>query len=193
MTCVDAHAGGDGGVDGLLELVANGRWRVVVDRFAVHVPGAPAVVHQHDGGADSSATTPARSWSYCSALTSLTIAAPRAMASRATSGLVGVDRDERTAGEGLENRQHAPQLLGGVDRLGARACGLAADVEDVGAVLEHLPAGVHGPCGIEAAAAVGERVRRDVDDAHDERALAEEEGGRSPWKGDRVGAGASVQ
>ena len=146
----------DRGVDGLLELVANGRGRVVVDRFAVHVPRPPAVVHQHDGGA--ALRDDARE---------ILVVVQRAdvvddrRAARdglpRDDSLVGVDRDERPAGEGLEDRQHAPQLLAGVDRLGAGTCRLAADVEHVGAVLEHLPAGVDGPCGIEAA---GRRRRR---------------------------------
>ena len=69
------------------------------------------------------------------------------------------------------------------DRLGAGTRGFAADVEHVGAVLEHLPAGVHGTCRIEAKTAVGEGIRSDVDDAHDERALAKDQGA-APGKRD---------
>jgi hypothetical protein len=61
----------------------------------------------------------------------------------------------------------AHHLVLNADRLGARAGALAADVEDVGALPDQLqPVGDGGLDGV-VPSAVGEAVRRDVDDAHD--------------------------
>ena len=87
--------------------------------------------------------------------------------------LRGVDRDPG-AGAGLQqpfdHRQHAPQLL-------VRATGsapgpgrLAADVEDRGALLLQRKAVLDRRARVEEEAAVGERVGRDVDDAHEREA-----------------------
>src|SRR5439155_27358763 len=59
------------------------------------------------------------------------------------------------------------QLLVGRDRLGARAGGLAADVEDRRAFADEVLAVGDRRARVEPEAAVGEGVRRDVDDAHD--------------------------
>ena len=90
-------------------------------------------------------------------------------------GLVGVnrERDPRARGELLDHRQHATHLFGGTDFVSTRTRGLSPDVEDVGAVLHHAQPGLHGPLRIVMTSAIGERVRRDVEDPHDERALAE--------------------
>ena len=71
--------------------------------------------------------------------------------------------------------------------LGARARGLAADVDEVGAARLHLDRRRLGRAGIEIETAIGERIGRDVEDAHDERAVAElkravrREAGRVKW------------
>ena len=52
-------------------------------------------------------------------------------------------------------------------RVGARAGGLAADVEQVGALERQAQAVPDGGVAVQERAAVGERVRRDVDHAHD--------------------------
>jgi hypothetical protein len=89
---------------------------------------------------------------------------------RGHSGLGGVDREpRRAAGEPLEDRHDAPQLLGLADRLGAGAGGLAADVENVGSLGRQPPAVGDGGLRIRPRAAIGERVGRDVHDAHDDR------------------------
>src|ERR1019366_3161769 len=49
----------------------------------------------------------------------------------------------------------------------------AADVEDVGSLIEQGVAMVDGRARIEVAASVGEGIGRDVEHPHDERALAE--------------------
>ena len=75
---------------------------------------------------------------------------------------------------------HDPaKLLLNVDRLGAGAGALAADVEDVGPLGGQPQAVFHGGVGVEEAPAVGEAVGRDVDDAHQQRKLAEGERARA--------------
>jgi len=53
-------------------------------------------------------------------------------------------------------------------RAGAR--GLSTHVENVRAVFHHLQGNVNSPVGIVEHAAVGKRIRRDVDDPHHQRA-----------------------
>ena len=89
--------------------------------------------------------------------------------------LVGVHRDECAGGrQPLDDRQHAPQLFLQRNRFGPWTRRLAADVEDIRPLLEHAQPVLDGADLIEAQAAVGERIGRDVENAHDERALAEE-------------------
>ena len=96
-------------------------------------------------------------------------------------GLERVHREPGTprrggAGQRLDHRHHAGQLFLDRHRLGARARRLPADVDDVGALdQERVPVRDGGVVrGVEAA--VGERVRRDVEHPHDERA-----GPRAGW------------
>ena len=63
------------------------------------------------------------------------------------------------------------QLLLGGDVVGAGARRLAADVENVGALLGELQAVRDGGLRRRMQAAVGEAVGRDVDDAHDARTV----------------------
>jgi hypothetical protein len=82
--------------------------------------------------------------------------------------------------DGCDDGEDAGLLLVGGDRGGVGAGGFAADVEDVGAFVEHrecLGEGSFGsvPGRVEEAA-VGEAVGSDVEDAHDERPLAQSEG-----------------
>lgn len=106
-------------------------------------------------------------------------------------GVDGVDRDDRAAGRSIgpvgEERAHHGQDAGDlgvdVDPLGAGTGGLPADVDDVGALGDELTGMVHGCLGIGPAAAVGEGVGGDVEDAHEERPVA-----RHP---PRQGAGAA--
>ena len=74
------------------------------------------------------------------------------------------------------NEQHdAPHLFDVRDLVGSRARRLAADVEEIGALL-HEPRRV-GERGVRLGvpAAIRERVRGDVDDAHQECPRAERE------------------
>jgi hypothetical protein len=67
------------------------------------------------------------------------------------------------------HRQHARQF--GVERHGgaAGAGRFAADIEDVGALLEQLLAVLQRSPGGRMRAAIGEGIGRDVDDAHHAR------------------------
>ena len=86
----------------------------------------------------------------------------------------------RCSQDGFDDRQDAGLLFGGGERSGVGAGGFAADVEDVGALVEHLErlgeGALRGMLGRVEVAAVGEAVGGDVEDAHDERSLAEREG-----------------
>jgi hypothetical protein len=76
------------------------------------------------------------------------------------------------APERLDHGNHPPQLLRLRDRLGAGPRRLAADVDPVGSFLEQAQA-VRERRVLVLRRAAGERVGRDVEDAHHERALAE--------------------
>ena len=90
-------------------------------------------------------------------------------------GFVRVDRHRHATvtRQCCDHRQHASQFLAGVDGLGAGPRRLAANVQNVGAVGNHLQAIVDCSRGVESPSAVGEGVRRDVDDPHDERAATQ--------------------
>ena len=92
----------------------------------------------------------------------------------ATSRLDGVDRDRHAEmDDRRQDRRQPRQLLFQGDRLrpdiGPRRFG--ADVDDVGAFVDHLLGMLEGASRIGKLAAVGERVRGDVEDAHDDRAV----------------------
>ena len=84
-----------------------------------------------------------------------------------------VDADHRAVGrQGADDRYDARQLLGDQRPGGARSGRLAADVEDVGAVREQLPAVRDRRLDRVVPAAVAERVGGDVDDPHDQRQVS---------------------
>ena len=98
-------------------------------------------------------------------------------------GVVGVDGEDGVralAEDGGDDGEDAGLFFGGGEGGGVGAGGLAADVEDLGAGVEHgesLGEGAVGCVlgGVEMAA-VGEAVGRDVEDAHDDGSRAEWEG-----------------
>ena len=94
-------------------------------------------------------------------------------------GLRGVHRERSGAPppQALDHRHHAPDLLVRGDRRGARPRGLAAHVHPVGALLEQPQAVRDGGLRARELPSVGEGVRGDVEDAHDQGALAEHHGG----------------
>ena len=88
-------------------------------------------------------------------------------------GVHRVDADDRAGrGEGCDDRQHPLLLDGGVDGRRAGPCRLAADVEHRGARRVQGQAVRDRRVGVEVAAAITERVRRDVDDPHDDGHLS---------------------
>ena len=116
-------------------------------------------------------------------LTSLTISAPASMARRAVEAWK-VSTERMVSGRcwrmDCDDGEDAGLLFFGGERGGVGAGGFAADVEDVGAFVEHgdgLGEGAFGGVlGRVEVAAVGEGVGRDVEDAHDEGSPAEREG-----------------
>ena len=98
-------------------------------------------------------------------------------------GVVGVDREDGLRAllqNGFDDREDAGLFFFGSEGGGVGAGGFAADVEEVGSFVEHLEGVIDGAggsafAGVEVAA-VGEAVRGDVEDAHEEGAPAEREG-----------------
>ena len=89
--------------------------------------------------------------------------------------LVGVDRDQHVVlgDDPLDHRHHALDLQRGGDGRAQAGGRLAADVDDRRA-RRHVRGGAGGPRGeVGQLAAVGERVGRRVDDAHQQRRAGE--------------------
>ncbi len=85
-----------------------------------------------------------------------------------------VDRDGHAhLHHGREHGLQPRQLLLERHRLGAAigAGRFGADVDDVGAFLDHLPGMLERDFGFDELAAVGEGIRGDVEDAHDDGAV----------------------
>ena len=90
-------------------------------------------------------------------------------------GLAGVDRDRHAAVcQRFEHRQHAAALFVERHRCGARPGRFTADVEDVRTLVDQRSRMRDCSVARGVEAAVGEGVRGDVDDAHDERAIERE-------------------
>ena len=86
--------------------------------------------------------------------------------------MAGIDRHNGAGfGERLHDRQHAARLGVGIDRGETGTGRLAADVDDIGAIVEHLEAVRDCGVGVEVLATVAEGIGRDVEDAHDARAV----------------------
>ena len=112
------------------------------------------------------------SGSRCSPHTSLTIAAPAVERPGRDGGLHGVDRDrnaERDHGRQDGGKARAFLIERHRDRIAIGPRGFRADIEDVGAFGGKALRLGNGGCRIEKAAAVGKRVRGDIEDAHDQR------------------------
>jgi hypothetical protein len=146
--------------------------------------GAPGV-HEHVGGAGVGHDAEQGGSAPGDVVDDLT--APAATAASATAALaVSIAQGDPGAGEPLEDRQHAVELLVLRDGIGAGSRGLAPDVEQVRPLRDEV-AGVGDrrvrvPVGVERTA-VGEGVRGDVDHAHDE--------GRCAGRQDPPGRGTS--
>jgi hypothetical protein len=91
-------------------------------------------------------------------------------------GVVGVDRDDRLGTrceDCFEDRQNARLLFRGSERDGIGAGRFAAEIEQVGTVVEHFQRAADGSIGVEKLAAVRKGIGRDVENPHDESAFAE--------------------
>ena len=82
--------------------------------------------------------------------------------------LGGVDRHADVGAQRLDDRHDPTELLVGRHLGGLRTGGLAAHVDDVGALRDQLQAPGHGPVRVQPATPVRERVRRHVEDPHDQ-------------------------
>ena len=93
-------------------------------------------------------------------------------------GFIRVNRNWNfeAAAKHVQYGNHPAQLFVRSEPFGAGASGFAADVEDVGAVALHLERPGDSRFRVEMQTVAGEAVGRDVDDSHQERALAEHEG-----------------
>ncbi len=160
--------------DRRLELSHNLAGDVAVHGPAIHLGGASAVVHQHERSAG--ARDDRREVGVVLQATDVVDdRCARGHGVACDRGLVGVDRHRHATvtRQRCDDRQHASQFLAGVDGLGAGPRRLAANIQNVGAVGNHLQAIVDCSRGVESPSAVGEGVRRDVDDPHDERAATQ--------------------
>ena len=108
--------------------------------------------------------------------TSLTITAPAATAAAATAGLWVSTETSAPRRPAARPAADALELLLDRDRRAVAAGGLAADVEQVGPAASSARACSRRDVERRALAAVGERVRRRVDDAHQQRPPAERQG-----------------
>ncbi len=86
------------------------------------------------------------------------------------SGLIGIDRDRHleVALKALEDRNQAAELFGFGDPGGAGPGGFGTDINDVRSLLFELDGAGEGAVGVGVLAAVGEGIRGDIQDAHDE-------------------------
>ena len=140
---------------------------VVVARRDLHRARLSLHVHEANVRARRRRSTPASVRDRRRrAVTSLTSDAPSCEGLPRDLRLRGVDRD-RHAGEQLEHRHDAAQLLVERDGLGSRPRRLAADVDERGAFGEQPPrASPPRRAGSRLSPAVREAVGRDVHDAH---------------------------
>src|ERR1700716_2449339 len=102
------------------------------------------------------------------ALMSLIIEAPAAIAARITPGL-RVSTEIGTPRASQDTRIFSSQ---GMTRASSSASGVgAAESEEVGALVQHLPNAIGRVTQLEKGAAVGKRVGGYVEDAHDQGAV----------------------
>ena len=123
-------------------------------------------------GTRSAATRRASRWSASPPLTSLTRHArrPRRRPQPSSARMVSMLTATPAATSPRTTGRTRALLLLGRDPLGARPRRLAADVDEISPGLGQRERRAPRRVGVEVAAAVGERVGRDVEDAHDDGA-----------------------
>src|SRR5258708_12664440 len=82
----------------------------------------------------------------------------------------------------LQHGEGEGQFFFGGSGTRTRGRGLAADIEKIGAGALHGERMFDGGWRVEEFATVGKAVGRDIEDAHDEGALAETQGSRGQFK-----------
>jgi len=89
-------------------------------------------------------------------------------------GLVGVQRKRGTqiSPQAFQNGNKALPFLIRCNPVRSRLGGFRPDVDDIRALLFQFERAGKGAVGIVEASAVGERIGRDIQNTHDERALA---------------------
>jgi hypothetical protein len=97
---------------------------------------------------------------------------------RSDTGFVRVHgkRNRKPPLQALEDGDEPAQFLGFGNAHGAGARGFGSDVDDVGAFFFQLQGAGEGAVGVAVLTAIRERVGGDVENSHDERALAELQG-----------------
>jgi hypothetical protein len=90
-------------------------------------------------------------------------------------GFVGVHRNwnAECAFQTLQHRNQAANLFRGRNARAAGFGGFSADIDDICALFLKLDRAGEGAVGVKIEPAIGERIGRDVEDAHDEGAFAE--------------------
>src|SRR5215472_1371821 len=157
-------------IDPLPELVADLAHDVLVDRPLLHIAAGPARVHDRVRHA-SLRDQPGQPRVGPAAADVVDHPRPGLEGELRHAGPHRVHADRKPgAGELRDDRADPAQFLRLVDPLGPRAGRLAPDVYDVGSLGGEPEAMGHRGSGLEPRAAVGERVRGDVDDAHDQAA-----------------------
>lgn len=91
--------------------------------------------------------------------------------------LVGIDgnRNGQLPTQALQHRNQAAQLFGFGNALGTGLSGLRADVDDIRALLFQFDGARERTVRIQVFAAVGKGIRRHVQHAHQQRALAQQQ------------------
>lgn len=104
-------------------------------------------------------------------------------------GFHGVDGEEGSGlgADGTDDGDDAADFFFSGDGVGTGAGGLATEVKDISAFGEEVEGVFDGATGVEEATAVGEGVRGDIDDAHDEGSGVDGVGGAVDEPGLRGG------
>ena len=158
--------------EGFLEEGLHGVDDVPVIRFAL------LVVHDDDGAVRLRGDVRHRALALTRVLEAPDVveevrAHPERFRSRRRMICIDGDRHGASWDDLLQKRQQARLLLRWRQRRRARPRGFCADVDEVRAVRGHLAHVRKRRLGRVIAAAVGKGVRRDVEDAHDERFFAD--------------------
>jgi len=172
------HAGGHGAAGTLDHETVDLGHHVPVVGVGLHGPGLALHVHGHPAGPGGRRHLPQRGRDVVDeggadgqgGLGHLPLDGVDGDADAGSAGALGGVSVSGGPGQGLDDRDDPPQLDLDGDGLGAGPGGFAAHVDDVGALGHHLEPVRHRALEGVVEAAVGEGVRRHVEDAHDERA-----------------------